>query len=839
MKTRWLTVTITIALSTTALVVLLGLMKQDTARLSTPVLAASTNRVAAPSTPTTPTVTAVDPSQTPNDIDTPIVIHGSNFTTTVSGTVVLTMPTAHIGGQALMDVVWVNSTTLSATVPWGLDPGVYSLTVTNPGGGWDDLPDAFTVTQGLNVWTTNGPYGGHISQVRINPHRPETIYAVAQGMGILVSTDGATSWEPMLFNLNPPEQICVDAGDPDVLYAGGGSPWRSTDGGSTWEILTVHPPVPFIGRNYRLVADPSQAGVVYAVSSDSSPPGLTGGILRSDNYGATDSWITLTQGISDTDFIRLAVHPTDSDTLLAGTQDGNLFYTLDGGQTWTHTHQLTNPVHGLYMNPYASLEAWAVGEDKTELYKSTDLVTWTPVEIDPGHLWAGNDFDMTFLPDAIWVSNWNVYSSTNHGADWTRVSVGQGAVSIDAHPDHPLEIYTGDFTHGVFKSVDGGHSWQSANDGLAGLNPSAVVVAPDDPETVYAKVDISLIKSEDGGQTWRSLDFGQGGFPDRTKLAIDPFQPGRLYFGHGCQDSVCLWISDDGGEDSGNWISVTATLPVTYSGWNGAFYTLAPHPDVPGRILAGLPVWPPGVNFWDGQTEALLFASDDYGLTWEHLGPTQPISWVTGIASDSQDPDLIYAATRGTGLWKSTDGGQSWGRTPDPSGFADLSLVAAHPTIADAVYVHASEEGSQDNGGLFVSYDAGETWTHLTWQAGDQLLFAPTQPPTLLTGCGWGEEFGGGVCQSRDGGQTWRQIAGISLPTAMAAGTDGERVMTYMGTPGGMVSVGVGNQAVNLVRAAATDEEYSALGAGVYRLTTLLPADWIYLPSVMTDFLCD
>ncbi len=463
MKTRWLTVTITIALSTTALVVLLGLMKEDTALLSTPALAASKSRVAAPSTPTTPTVTAVDPSQTPNDIDTPIVIHGSNFTTTVSGTVLLTMPTAYVGGRALMDVVWVNSTTLSATVPWGLDPGVYSLTVTNPGGGWDDLPDVFTVTQGLNVWTTNGPYGGHISQVRINPHRPETVYAVAQGMGILVSTDGATSWEPMLFNLNPPEQICVDAGDPDVLYAGGGSTWRSTDGGSTWEILTVHPPVPFIGRNYRLVADPSQAGVVYAVASDSSPPGLTGGILRSDNYGATDSWITLTQGISDTDFIRLAVHPTDSDTLLAGTQDGNLFYTLDGGQTWTH----------------------------------------------------------------------------------------------------------------------------------------------------------------------------------------------------------------------------------------------------------------------------------------------------------------------------------------------------------------------------------------LTWQAGDQLLFAPTQPPTLLTGCGWGEEFGGGVCQSRDGGQTWRQIAGISLPTAMAAGTDGERVMTYMGTPGGMVSVGVGNQAVDLVRAAATDEEYSALGAGVYRLTTLLPTDWIYLPSVMTGFLCD
>jgi photosystem II stability/assembly factor-like uncharacterized protein len=833
MKKRWLKVTLTIALSTTTLFVLLGLMKENRNSLSTQVLAASTNWETTASTPTTPTVMAVDPSMNPNDIDTPVVIQGSNFTATISGTVILTTPTAYLGDQALMEVVWVNSTTLSATVPWGLDPGVYTLTVVNPDGGFGRLEDAFTATQGLDVWTTNGPYGGHVSQVRINPQRPETVYAVAQGMGMLVSTDGAASWKPMLFNLNPPEQICVDAGNPDVLYAGGGSPWRSSDGGSTWEILTVHPPVPFIGRNYRLAADPSQAGVVYAIASDSSPPGLTGGILRSESYGDTGTWITLTQGVSDTNFIRLAVHPTYSDTLLAGTQNGNLFYTLDGGQNWTHTHQLTHPVHGLYFNPYASLEAWAVGDDKTELYKSTDLMTWTPVEIDPGHMWAANDFDMAFLSDTIWVSNWNVYSSTNHGEDWTGMGVGQGSVSIAAHPDRPLEIYTGDFTHGVFKSADGGQSWQSASDGLAGLNPSAVVVAPDDPETVYAKVDISLIKSENGGQTWRSLEFGQGGFPDRTKLAIDPFQPERLYFGHGCQNSVCLWITDDGGEDPGNWISVTAALPVTYSGWNGAFYTLAPHPDVPDRILAGLPVWPPDTNFWDDQTEALLFASDDDGLTWEHLGPTQPISWVTEIAFDSQDSDLIYAATNGTGLWKSTDGGQSWQRTPDPSGFADISLVAAHPNIASAVYVHASEEGSEDNGGLFVSYDAGETWTHLTWQAGSQLLFVPTHPPTLLTGCGWGDEFGGGVCQSRDDGETWSQVAGISFATAMAASTDGERVMTYIGTPGGMVSGG-GSQTVNLMRSAATNEEYSAIGAGVYRLTTVLPTNWVYLPLVLS-----
>ena len=48
-------------------------------------------------------------------------------------------PTASLGTTALTDVTWVNSTTLTATVPWGMDPGVYTLTVVNPDGGTGSL----------------------------------------------------------------------------------------------------------------------------------------------------------------------------------------------------------------------------------------------------------------------------------------------------------------------------------------------------------------------------------------------------------------------------------------------------------------------------------------------------------------------------------------------------------------------------------------------------------------------------------------------------------------------------------------------------------------------------
>ena len=764
-----------------------------------------------------PTVTAVHPSTAPNDLDTTVVITGTGF---------VAVPTVSLEGTVLQEVGWVSAEQLTATVPWGLEPGVYALTVENPGGESGSLADAFTVTQGIGVWTSGGPYGGHISPVRVNPHTPSTVYAIAATMGLLISADGAATWQPSLFNLNPPEQVSVDAHDPDLLYAGFANGFmRSPDGGSTWERLAAME-LPWQSWRHYMVAHPSLPGVVYAATMN-IPPDHDGGIHRSDDYGET--WITLTVGLTDTQFSSLAIHAVTSDTLLAGTENGNLYYSLDAGATWTLTAQIGHELLGVYLNPYQPLEAWAAGKDAPHLFRSTDLVTWTPVVVDPGHAGGSHDWDMAFLTDTIWVSAWGVYTSTNGGADWTALPEAPAALSIAVHPSRPQDIYAGDFTHGVFKSADGGLTWQQSSDGLAGVNPSTVLVAPDDPETVYAKIDPSIVKSEDGGQTWRSLDFGQGSFPHRTKLAIDPFQPERLYFGYGTDDSARLWISDDGGEDPGGWISVTAALPLTYAGWNGRFYTLAPHPAVPGRILAGIYIWPPGD---DEKEEGLLYGSDDYGLTWEHLGPTQPISWVTEIAFDSQDPDLIYAATQATGLWRSTDGGQSWAPTPNPGGIPGVFVVATHPEVSGRVYVRAHEEGNPD-AGLFVSDDAGQTWTHLTWQVGDQLLFTPTQPPALLTGCGWGDEFGAGVCQSLDGGTTWEQLEGISFPTAMAAGTDGERVVVYIGTPGGMLSPITATVASEPGSVGAGAGEYSVMGGGVYRMTRMMTGCRVYLPVLL------
>ena len=94
-----------------------------------------------------------------------------------TGTVVVTSPTVSLGSTSLTDVTWVDSTTLTATVPWAMDPGVYALTVVNPDGGTGSLAGAFTVTQGIGEWNGGDLFGGPVPQLLLKPGDPNTLYA--------------------------------------------------------------------------------------------------------------------------------------------------------------------------------------------------------------------------------------------------------------------------------------------------------------------------------------------------------------------------------------------------------------------------------------------------------------------------------------------------------------------------------------------------------------------------------------------------------------------------------------------------------------------------------------
>jgi photosystem II stability/assembly factor-like uncharacterized protein len=768
-----------------------------------------------------PTIIEVDPSSAPNDLDTTIVVTGTGF---------VAVPTLTLGSTQIDKVGWVSSATLTATVPWGMDPGAYMLTVVNPGGGSGSLPDAFTVTQGIGVWTTGGPYGGWVVDLVMRPITLTIIYAQIGGSGLFASYDGAATWEMILLH-DGQMRLAIDAQDAQVMYTQGGHGLiRTTDGGSTWEGILD-------SAQARPAAHPTLPGVVYAAIHSPNNPD-PGNLFWSADYGST--WVTRTAGLTDTRVTTIVFHPQNPDKMLLGTQGGHAFLSTNGGQSWSWTAQLGSHVERVYFNPFGADEAWAVTNPPwggsfppPYLYKSTDpdLAVWTPITVTVNPETGDPVYSLSFISDTIWAAAGRAYTSTDGGASWSVVmepelpSEHVTVVALDA--SNPGVMYAGHTGAGILKSNDGGGVWQEMNEGLAGVVPGALAVPPTELDTIYSLTgEQGLLRSNNGGYSWQALGIWKAGLLEPTLVAVDPFTPTRVYFGDDCRDVLCMRISEDRGT---TWREVTATLPVTPSGLSCDMAVVVPHPTIPGRILAGVTFgpWDPPPGSWDLGS---VYASNDYGEHWEYLGPTQPISRIVGIAYDAVNPGLVYAGTQVTGLWKSTNGGTTWEQVTTYPGAFHVASVAAHPYDADTVFVQShGEYGSSST--LHVSHDAGETWEELPCDACGVLAFAKTQPATLYTGTGnWL-----GLRRSTDGGYTWEQVEGFPAANvySLAAGTDGERVVVYAGIPGGLI--------VSITSTLTRDRAYSdvipgrgsVLGGGIYRMTTRLGERRVYLPLVL------
>lgn len=697
-------------------------------------------------------------------------------------------------------------------------------------------------------------YGGDIIEMSLHPVTPTTAYVVAWWTGVFASPDAGDHWQLILAE-EWPKWIAFDAQDPEVMYVGGESELqRTTDGGSTWESITP----PWQGWEvwnwYHPAAHPSSPDVIYVGVAAWEGSDEDDGLYYSDDRG--DNWVTMTVGLTDTQVTDIAFHPDDPDTMLAGTQSGNIFLSTDGGGTWTWTAHLDPHVERLYFNPFAANEAWVTMQGPGNswqcgacLYKSVDsgLTAWTPITL-PGSTGGGDleVYALTFVSDTIWVSSGGGFTSTDGGASWSEVNPYLAEVmQIAIEPDDTQVVYMGSSRIGVHKSDDGGDTWREVNEGLAGVIPRELTVSPTDPDTVYASTwQRGILKSNNGGHSWSSLGVRQHGIPrGGMVLAVDPFTPTRVYLGGGCPDAPhpyppCLRISKDAGT---TWHEVTTTLPVTFTGWDSSVFAVAPHPTISGRVLAGATFDPPGFVDSLSYPRGGVYVSDDYGEHWAYMGPTQPISGVIAFAYDATDPNLVYAGTQGTGLWKSVDGGASWQSVSAFPGIPFISSVATHPDVPSTVYVLAESIAGSN---LYVSEDAGQNWTHLTDECGVQVIAAPSQPMALYTSCG---AFVKGVCRSADGGQSWAQVQGVPRPTSLAAGTDGERVVVYVGSPGGAVPVegqstgvfGLATEASGVIPGLGEVKPkgvYRWSVAGVYRWATRPLNQRVYLPLIFKGY---
>lgn len=793
-----------------------------------------------------PTVSDIWPRKTYNDMDTPVVITGTNFAPT---------PQVHLGGMPLEAVTWVSLTQLTAQIPWGMTPGTYTLTVTNPapracapGACTVALTEAITMTEGFNTWSTGGPYGGHVQELLMHPLDATKLYAVMMNVGIFASTDAGASWE-IILREDWLTHMAFDAVDPEVIYVGGdGGLLRTLDGGEIWEDIT-----PNIGtwtpswNLYRPAGHPTQANVVYAGKrTPDEPDAEPGGLYRSGDNGTTWTlWSGESGGLTDTHVIDLAFRPGDPGTMVLGTQSGNVFASTNGGENWTWQAHVEPRIERIIYNPFDTDEVWILTSppqsswETPYVYTSTTLTTWTPVTITDSGGGSQSVYDLVFLSsDTIWAAMGYGVVSTDGGATWSdagwagfRAEDGVTAYAID--PDVPDVVYAGYNIGGVARSTDGGATWQAANEGLAGVIPWSLAISPDDPDLLYAYTTQGLLKSENGGRAWQSLDMWVGGRGGPYMVAVDPFTATRVYLGQQCVDALCLNISEDAGD---TWRQISTT-PSGMQGYDVNVNAVAPHPLVAGRIFAGVTLYPLGAEVEAGLNGG-LFVSEDYGETWRyHPEASASFSKVTQIVYDAVNPALIYLGTSGSGLWRSKSGGTAWEplNVPGLAPPIGVSSMATHPDRTGVILARLTSLAGTTNAGgnLYLSQDAGASWIQLDENTSDfGLVFAPPAPEMgpymLYKGCGRG------ACRSMDTGRSWQTIYGVPRPTAMVAGTDGARIVIYAASPGGMAAAeDEARVLLSLGSTATIPGAGSLMGSGVYR-TTMRPLDQrVYLPLVL------
>jgi photosystem II stability/assembly factor-like uncharacterized protein len=476
------------------------------------------------------------------------------------------------------------------------------------------------------------------------------------------------------------------------------------------------------------------------------------GILGRERVGAADNvWASV--GPEGGGVQSLAVDPQNPGTVYASTQF-NVYRSTDGAVSWVNTG-FTGHANGLVIDPRNSDTIYA--PTPTGVSKSTDAgASWSAASsglpggwpilqliIDPqnsGTLYALTMIagPGTFLPAAPNVFVPTVFKTADGGTTWNPASSGLApgnyALTVAVDPRNPGMLYAGttsgpfpgDADGAIYKSTDGGASWGASGAGITNCCVSALAIDPQDSKIIYAAWMQSggvggIVKSTDGGTTWTDLG---SGLPGASTLAFDPQDPATLY----ALTSTGFFKSTNGGT---NWNPANLA---------GQVQTFAIDPQNPATVYAAV-VLSSGADF----SGSGVFKTTDGGSSWNATNSGIREIPVRDVAIDPQHAGTLYAANGGKVL-KTTDGGVHW-----TSGDIDVWKLAIDPRDPGTVFALLNDSSGQPA----KSTDGGASWSRLSLPlASDDgvwdLAIDPQNSSVVYVGTDTE-----GVLKSTDGGASW------------------------------------------------------------------------------------
>jgi photosystem II stability/assembly factor-like uncharacterized protein len=479
----------------------------------------------------------------------------------------------------------------------------------------------------------------------------------------------------------------------------------------------------FADGTYYVRQDPGNPQVLFAVKETFSGP-AEGGLYRSEDFGGTWTWIETAFSYP----IDCAINESSSDVVLVLSQFPldepyePLWRSEDGGQTFEP--QLDSGLPKAIFDP-----------DTKEYLAVPYFSNIATTPADPNIVYVVQYFDeMGYYPPSI-------YKSTDGGITFSRLEGGPSSpLQVFPHPTQPniLFVQTNTPAPNIYRSTDGGVSFEPMTNGLPS-NRANYFVAFDarNPLYVYVAGVGGFLRSVNGGDSFQPLgltteQLGLGA----TTASVDPMNSNIIYVN----------------TNRGNFKSFNGgvTFLSINNGWRaaGANHIAFDNDSNPNLYLAV----PLGIG---------LLKTNSRGKHFEKIpGPVDPRS-VTLLAIAPTNPNMIFAGTSNTGLFRTTDGGASWTPATIDTGLTHFtnfdSEIAIDPNNPNNVYFVSSNFGL---GGFYRSTDAGSTFqrTNINLDISKRfsdLAIDPMHTNVIFTGPGPFFGMNYGPLKSNDSGLTF------------------------------------------------------------------------------------
>ncbi|MFC4233146.1 hypothetical protein ACFOW1_14690 [Parasediminibacterium paludis] len=477
------------------------------------------------------------------------------------------------------------------------------------------------------------------------------------------------------------------------------------------------------GRTVGAVGVPQQPNVFYIGVNN-------GGVWKTTDYGRT--WLPIFDGQSTGSIGDVAVAPSNPNVLYVGSGEGlqrpdlsvgnGMYKSVDAGKTWQHLGLKDGQqIGGIAVDP----------TNENRLFVAV-----------LGHPYGPN-------------SERGVYRSTDGGSSWEKVLYkddNTGAVQVAIDPKNPNVIYADMWAgrqgpwengawngpgSGLFKSTDGGNTWQQLTNGLPtvaqGLGRIGFCIAPSNPNRLYATVDAGdnggMYRSDDGGQHWKSISndgryWGRGS--DFAEVKVDPKNENIVYTAN-----VVVWKSTNGGS--------------TWKDFRGA-----PGGDDYHRI------W---IN--PDNSNIMLIAADQGAIITVNGGETfsswynQPTAQFYHVSTDNAFPYNVYGGQQesgSVGIASRGNDGQITFREWHPVGVEEYGYVAADPLDPNIIYGGKITRYDKRTGQVQNIAPEAVSSGKYRFVRTAPVLFSPVNPKTLF--------FAGNVLfKTNTGGHSWQVIS--------------------------------------------------------------------------------